>query len=220
MKLLYSIFFSAFCSGAYSQPVVLHTDTFYVSGSFGSSRLWLCSNNSFFIASSNCETAEIAKGHWQQKKGRLKLIPDVPDSNLFAPVILTSPPKDESVKVFQVVDCYKQPIQGYNLILFNDQGQPFDFWADSNGCIVVKKGRFISYFTGDEMDSFDFSTKDLLSCTHPCNVTGDIMLQFNYPLAVIKERPRIRVFAYKGDEFSLNGRVLKSTASGLTLYRQ
>lgn len=215
--LLIFISFLTLTASAFCQDQQLKVDTFFASNGFSTSRILLSSDSTYFVAESNCTDASIAKGRWKFTNRTIQLLPAVKEENAIKPLIVKESLKDDTGIIFKVFDYFNNPIPYYSITFYDKEGRNYEYETDDKGILTVGKKKFVSFMTFHELYEFDFRN-DLTSSVHSLdNSASSISLLLNYPNDILRERPSVRSFQYKGDEFVKRKKLMKSTKSGLTL---
>lgn len=204
-----------------AQGKQIKVDSFYSVIGFDATLLLLTSDNSFFIAQSNCTESNVARGKWKMEKGAIKLLASLKDSNLIIPKITDGGLSvDDTSVIFKITDYFSNPFPNYAIILFDKKGKEHNCYSDSAGILKVNKNRFESFFTYDEMFEFDLESGSIYDSAHRLHdYQSGIQVQLNYPKEMW-QRQIVTAFDYPGCEFIKTRKGLKYKSSGVILVRQ
>jgi len=217
---LLSISMLAICLALHAQNRPPTVDSFFASFGFSTVRLLLTEDGNFFIAESNCTTANIARGRWISEKGVTRLLPCNKENNSIKPTLIQADFKvDDTSQVLKIVDCFSKIMPYYSITLYDSIGRFFQYWADEKGVIKINKNKFKSFFTEDEISEFDFRN-NILDYAHPLltNKSG-IIVTFNYPVEILRDRPSTQSTDYRGAEFVKTKKGLQYKNSVSTLLK-
>ncbi|MBN9296404.1 MAG: hypothetical protein J0I41_05300 [Filimonas sp.] len=178
-----------------SKPVEI--TTFFSIKGFASFHLLICSDNNFYTCASNCTEADISKGKWTEKNGKIYLTPDKIETAIVNASIESGIIESDTVVTFEVLDCYQKPITGYRITFFDKDMKGYNYQTNDSGKLSVQKNTFVAYLTKDDISNIRYPIELTSAARFLWEKYSKVILTLNYPSFIITQRSRYNIREYK-----------------------
>jgi len=216
-NIIITISFLFTCAASFAQRKNITVDSFITVNGYNAFYLLICSDSSFFVASSNCTESKISKGKWLKRNGNLILYPEVKELCRVKITAVNEVNKIDSLITFKTLDYLSNPISKYTLFFYDKDMKQYEYFTNDDGIIKIAKDKFLGYIPIDEYNNLGLgsSLNDFMHILGNKNST--ITLTLNYPDNILRQRINFAPFSYLGDEFKISTKGLRSIKSKLVL---